>query len=215
MKRHGVPFLMPAVKGNNIKKALAAFSEGDIPAVSTFTMTSGDKKISADVTLVITKRPKKKHDMSEENKKLMDLYNKKTKEYDEYIPFITNMRFPNLEDDPEQVAEFYRRRWGVEVSYKGYEQIRPWTTSTSYSVRILLLFFPFVVYNAWILADHLAKRKNNSNDTSSDKHAKYVRPVCPLGLFVGILHDILNQYALESERHKGPPDIHPYGTVAA
>ena len=75
-----------------------------------FTMMSDDKKTPADVTLVITERPEKQN-MTTENQKLMDLYNKKTKEYDKYIPFITNMKFYNLEDDPEQVAEFYKKRW--------------------------------------------------------------------------------------------------------
>ena len=215
LQQNRVPFLMPAIKRKSIEEKINAFSKGCIPAVSPFTMISDDKKTSACATLVITERPEKKQNMTTENQRLMDLYNKQTKEYDRYVPFITNMKFPNLVDSPEQVAEFYRRRWGIEVSYKGYEQVRPWTTSTNHSVRILLLFFPFILYNAWILANYMAKRKSNSACASSNETARYVRPVYPLGLFVDILHDVLNQRALESERHKGPPNTHTCSAVAA
>ncbi len=148
LQREKIQFLMPAIKRKSIEEKIDAFSKGEIPAVSQFTMISDDKKTSACTTLVITERPEKKQNMSAENQKLMDLYNKKTKEYDKYIPFITNMKFHNIQDNPEQVAEFYKRRWGIETSYKKYEQIRPWTTSTNHSVRILLLFFPFILYNS-------------------------------------------------------------------
>ena len=195
LQQNRIPFVMPAIKRKSIEEKINAFSKGEIPAVSQFTMISDDKKTSADVTLVITERPEKKQDMTVENQKLMDLYNKKTKEYGKYVPFITNMKFHNIQDDPEQVAEFYRRRWGIEVSYKKYEQIRPWTTSTNHSVRILLLFFPFILYNAWVLVNYLATRKSNRH-ASSKKPAKYNRPECSLGLFAKTLHDILNQRAL-------------------
>ena len=215
LQQEKVQFLMPAIKRKSIEEKLNAFSKGDIPAASPFTMTSDDKKTSTCTTLVITERPEKKQNMTTENQRLMDLYNKETKEYDRYIPFITNMKFPNIQDNPEQVAEFYKRRWGVEVSYKGYEQIRPWTTSTNHSVRILLLFFPFILYNAWVLANYVAKHKSGSGYASYNESAKYDRPTCPLGLFVDTLHDILNQRALESELYKGPPNRHTCSAVAA
>ena len=215
LQQEKVQFLMPAIKRKSIEEKINAFSKGDIPAVSQFTMMSDDKKTSTDVTLVITERPEKKQNMTTENQKLMDLYNKETKEYDKYIPFITNMKFHNIQDNTEQVAEFYKRRWGIEVSYKKYEQIRPWTTSTNHSVRILLLFFPFILYNAWVLANHLAKRKSDSGHISSNESAQSDRSACTLGLFVDMLHDILNQRAFESERHKGPPNTQTCSAVAA
>lgn len=198
LKKRSIPFVMPAIKRPSIKAALDRYLEGSIDAVS---LISDDRKIFEDVTLVITKRPKKKRLLSAENQKLLNLYNKQTDEYDKNIPFITNMKFPLIREDPEQVAEFYKRRWGIETSYKGYEQMRPWTTSTDLSVRIFLLFFPFVMYNAWIITNYIVeKRYPHPSNNNTDG-----RPLCPLGLFAIIFCDILNQIALEKERHKGPP----------
>ena len=212
IKRRGIPFLMPAVRRPRIFDALKAFSKGDIPAASEYTMISDDKKTSEDVTLVIVERPKKRRRMSAENQKLMELYEKQTDSRDKYIPFVTTMKFPDVQNNPKQAAEFYRRRWGIEVSYKGYESIRPWTTSTSHSVRILLLFFPFVVYNAWILVNYMERRRAEQAAAQAAAQGTAPcpsgdgRPACPLGLFASMLHDILNRRALEYERCGAPPD---------
>ena len=93
---------------------------------------------------------------------------------------ITNMTFPHIREDPEQVAEFYKRRWGIETSYKEYEQIRPWTTSTSLSVRI---FLPLAMYNAWIITNYIVEKRHphpSNNNTDG-------RQLCPLGLCDNIL----------------------------
>ncbi len=60
--------------------------------------------------------------------------------------------------DPHRAAEFYRRRWGIKNSCKSYEAMRPRTTSTDYSVRILPWFTPFILYGVWILARFMAAR---------------------------------------------------------
>ena len=46
---------------------------------------------------------------------------------------------------------------GRTSAYKDYESARPRTTSRNESVRILLLFMPIFMYNAWCLAKHLAQ----------------------------------------------------------
>ena len=56
-------------------------------------------------------------------------------------------------------AERYRMRWGIETWYRCYEGVRPRTASRNESVRILLMFFPFLLYNAWILAGYLLARR--------------------------------------------------------
>ena len=57
----------------------------------------------------------------------------------------------------EGFADEYRSRWGVEAAYKDYESARPRTASRNESVRILLLFMPLFMYNAWCLTKHLAR----------------------------------------------------------
>ena len=61
--------------------------------------------------------------------------------------------------DPDRFVEIYRQRWGIETGYRCYEEMRPKTTSHNESVRILLMFFPFLIYNAWVIAGHILERR--------------------------------------------------------
>ena len=99
--------------------------------------------------------------------------------------------------DPHRVAEFYRRRWGIENPYKSYEATRPRTTSTDYSVRILLWFIPFILYNVWILARFMAARDRG--------HHPGARPPVTLNLFVSMLLDAANMQPAGNPGGR-PPD---------
>ena len=55
----------------------------------------------------------------------------------------------------EAFVEQYQARWSIETGYRCIESIRPRTTSREESVRVLLLFAPIILFNAWILASHL------------------------------------------------------------
>ena len=67
----------------------------------------------------------------------------------------TNIPAYIIAGDPDRFVELYRQRWGIETGYRCYEEIRPRTTSHHESVRILLMFFPFLLYNAWVIAGYL------------------------------------------------------------
>ena len=103
-------------------------------------------------------------------------------------------RTRNAGGDPHRVAKFYRRRWGIE-NFRNYEQMRPRTTSTDYSVRILLWFIPFTLYDIWILARFMAARGRG--------HHPGARPPVTLGLSVSALLDAANM------QHAGNPGGHP------
>ena len=60
----------------------------------------------------------------------------------------------------EAFIEQYRARWSIETGYRCIESMRPRTTSREESVRVLLLFVPIILFNAWILALHLLQRAN-------------------------------------------------------
>ena len=91
------------------------------------------------------------------------------------------------------MAELYRMRWGIKNSYKSYEQLRPWTTSNKLSVRILLWFIPFILYNLWLLARFLTAKQTGMAGG---------RPPLTLSLFV---KDILNKLN-DNARSGRPPD---------
>ena len=118
--------------------------------------------------------------MTAEARALAELHDKEASVEDRYYVFATTMGLEWIGDDPHRVAEFYKRRWGIENSYKSYEQMRPRTTSTDYSVRILLWFIPFIFYNIWILARFLAARRGLVRDG---------RPPCTPRLFTSMLLD--------------------------
>ena len=158
-------------------------------------MSSADGR-NTTYKLVILEHKKKEEEqkMSKEDKALSDLHKKEVRIEDKYYVFATTMKDSWIGGDPNRVAEFYKKRWGIETSYKCYEQLRPWTTSTSYSVRILLWFFPFVLYNLWIIACFITTRQQITVNRN--------RLPCPLVLFVSMI-----LYPLKVEAKSGrPPD---------
>ena len=167
--------------------------------------TISSRKDSASYTLIILKREKKKLAIDDEELKVLDeLYGNKDddgkdKVIKKYYVFATTMDGEWMREggDPYAIAQFYKRRWGIENSYKCHEQIRPRTTSTKYQVRILWWFLPFVLYNAWILGRFLTSRKTGIQDTE----------ICTLGEFVSYIQVAAFDDDPEREKKgKPPPD---------
>lgn len=189
--------VMPAVKLERVKEIIEKYEAGKREAISTHTMTN-DAGRSTSYTLVVLEREvlKKKYSkMTPEARRLAELHDKDARVKEHYV-FATTMGTDWIGGDPHRVAEFYRRRWGIENSYKSYEQMRPRTTSTDYSVRILMWFMPFLLYNIWVLARFLAARRGLVRNG---------RPPCTLSLFTSMLMDAAAmQFAECPNRH--PPD---------
>ena len=157
VRRAGLPFVMPAVKYQNIKEAIEKFDAGEIEAISTRTMSSGD--MSESFKLVILRRKEADARLSKEAKALARRHKKEVCVADKYYVFATTMPDSWINGDPHRVAEFYRQRWSIENSYKCYEKIRPWTTSKKLAIRILLWFMPILLYNLWIMARFLTDKR--------------------------------------------------------
>lgn len=56
----------------------------------------------------------------------------------------------HVERSPKQVRRLYRRRFGIETSYRCARQLRGWTTSANPVLRFLLMALPFVLLNLWV-----------------------------------------------------------------
>jgi putative transposase len=56
----------------------------------------------------------------------------------------------HLEMTPRQVRWCYRRRFGVETSYRCASQVRGWTTSPNPALRFLLLALAVYLVNVWV-----------------------------------------------------------------
>lgn len=56
----------------------------------------------------------------------------------------------NLELSPRQARRLYRRRFGVETSYRCTGQVRGWTTSPNPAYRFVLIGLSFFLLNVWL-----------------------------------------------------------------
>ena len=191
VREAGHPMLMPAVKHDPVKDMIRKFDAGELDAISAHTISSGDR--SESFRLVILRRQKAERGMSAEARALLKLYERQVRVEDEYYVFATTMSDSWIHGDPGRAAELYKMRRGIENSYKSYEQLRPWTTSNSHSVRILLWYIPFVLYNLWMLARHITGRRTGITGG---------RPPLPLHRFVSYMLAILTVEA----RSGRPPD---------
>lgn len=67
--------------------------------------------------------------------------------------FVTNLNVTDA--TAERLAESYRRRWGIETSYRVIGDFLAKTTSTSFSVRLFYFLFAVALYDAWVLTNAL------------------------------------------------------------
>jgi putative transposase len=75
----------------------------------------------------------------------------------------------NCQFDPKTVRKRYRKRFGIETSYRCMRQVRPWTTSRNGALRFLLLSLGFILTNLWVELRHrfcqLKRRGRRQIDT--------------------------------------------------
>jgi hypothetical protein len=69
----------------------------------------------------------------------------------EKIAFITNIDVNN--QGGLVLAEDFKKRWGIETSYRVEKVFRPKTTSKNYIVRLFYFLFSVAVYNIWVLTN--------------------------------------------------------------
>lgn len=63
--------------------------------------------------------------------------------------FVTNGRVS--EESAEGYAELYRRRWGIETSYRMIGEFLARSTSREFSVRLYYFLYAVMLYDLWIL----------------------------------------------------------------
>lgn len=70
---------------------------------------------------------------------------------DEKACFITSLDVD--EKSANHYGELFRRRWGIETSYRVGDDFKPKTTSTKPTVRLYYFLFSVCVYNLWVIAN--------------------------------------------------------------
>ncbi len=56
----------------------------------------------------------------------------------------------NADFNPKTVRTLYRKRFGIETSYRCRRQVRAWTTSRNGALRFLLMSLGFILVNLWV-----------------------------------------------------------------
>ena len=149
LRSKNVQFLMPATKTKGIKKATSEFEAGKRDAVSQHVLTSSVAgKEPEEFTLIILEREDKK------GRKVIHAFATSVS-----VDVVCGFKRGEM-TGAEAFVEQYRARWSIETGYRCIESMRPRTTSREESVRVLLLFMPILLFNAWILALHLLQRDN-------------------------------------------------------
>ena len=120
-----VKFVMPAVKNPRIKELMKQYKA---PKVVEYEMTkSSDRKKSVRLNLFIVE------------------------DRGEKLVFASNLppHYLNV------IADMYRKRWGIETSYRVKSGLRLRTCSRKYVVRFFLFVLSVILYNAWVLLNLL------------------------------------------------------------
>ncbi len=73
---------------------------------------------------------------------------------DEHVWFVTSLDVD--QSTAKAYAAAFRRRWGIETSYRQIGDFLPRTSSPTFSVRLFYFLFAVSLYNLWVLANVLA-----------------------------------------------------------
>ena len=63
----------------------------------------------------------------------------------------------NMTDSPKRILRLYKRRWGIETSYRKIGEFLPKTTSRSWIARVFYFIFACLIYNAWVVLNAKAQ----------------------------------------------------------
>jgi IS4 transposase len=87
-----------------------------------------------------------------------------------------------MRDLAHPLAEAYRRRWGIETSYRKVTGFLPKTSSPTFSVRLYYFLFAVALYNLWVVTNLLLTAERAVGST----------PVLPTALFRQFLGPVPN-----------------------
>jgi hypothetical protein len=63
----------------------------------------------------------------------------------------------NIAASPKRILRLYKRRWGIETSYRKIREFLPKTTSRSWVVRVFNFLLACLIYNAWVVINARAQ----------------------------------------------------------
>jgi IS4 transposase len=91
----------------------------------------------------------------------------RTREDDHFCLVTTRELDADAVEFAEPLAEAYRRRWGIETSYRKVGEFLPKTTSPTFSVRLFYFLFAVALYNLWVLVNLLLAPQHTRERTQT------------------------------------------------
>lgn len=128
LKERGTPFIIPAVTRK--KGGVSQLFVGRASYQTSYTLRN-QKLGTEDVDLALTRKYSKGR------------YRRKRSKWFAYVTF-------GVRTDPLHIFQFYRRRFGVESSYRQMNRVRARTSSTNPALRLLYVGMSFLLLNVWV-----------------------------------------------------------------
>ena len=130
LKKLGLNFIIQAQKSIGIRKVIDENKDKKVIIVKDYEIVRKRKPVGREkVNLFIVPHRVNKDDVS---------------------CFVTNLDV-DCESKALEYAELFRKRWGIETSFRVEGDFRPKTTSRNVSVRVFYFLFSVAMYNLWIL----------------------------------------------------------------
>lgn len=128
LKERGTPFILPAVSHKN--KGVAKLFVGRASYTTSYTMRN-QKLGSEEVDVALARKYSKGR------------YRRQRSKWFAYVTY-------RVRTHPLQIFQFYRRRFGIESSYRQMNRVRARTSSTNPALRLLYVGIAFLLLNAWV-----------------------------------------------------------------
>lgn len=128
LKARGQPFIIPAITRR--KGGVSKLFVGRASYSTSYTMRN--QKLGAEtVDLALTRKYSKGR------------YRRQRSKWFAYVTF-------GVRTQPLQIFQFYRRRFGIESSYRQMNRVRARTSSTNPALRLLYVGVAFLLINLWV-----------------------------------------------------------------
>ena len=158
----GMDFITPCVCNARIQGAVSSLGkEGALP----FSIHDNDSKTEASFTMVV--------------------YWSKTKR--KLIPFATNIG-ENAKKLVGTIPKEYRRRWGIETSFRKVKEVHGRTLSPSPAIRLAYFMTAMILYNLWQTINLKLRDEDRSSTGDKNEKEKVYRVTMPFMVTIFCAH---------------------------
>lgn len=125
---------------------------------------------------------------------------KRSKRGKRHVQWLVYVVFKGDDLSPRQVRRLYRRRFGIETSYRCMGQVRAWTTSRNPALRFLLIALGFILVNLWLeLRWHFAQIPRRGGRQIDEDRFELQRMANFLSRAIEVIYGVISSIHAEVE----------------